>query len=422
MDYSIIDEAKGPVIKVIGMGGCGGNAVNHMVTRGVPNVEFIAANTDLQDLDRSLAGVKLQIGEALTRGQGAGADPTVGIKAAQESHDAIAQAIDGAEMLFIAAGMGGGTGTGSASVVAQIAKSAEILTIAVVTSPFEVEGSKCMREAQHGIDQLRELANSTIVVSNEKMFELLDGDMEMEDAYAVANEVLYGAVMGITDIINSRGTNNVDFADVKTVMKMPGMATIGTAVASGEDRAVKAAQKALNSPLVEGVQLDGAKGALVNITASRVSMNEFKAVMSLIKAFTDEDATIIYGKVIDPSMGEDFRVTIVATGLELPAGSRKEKAPPVQLVETKPNILRPVPTVNRSISPSFTAENPAMPEAIARTGTYDPQALMRATAAVMATQTSAAVPASMVASVVRNPRAVSPVDYDVPAFLRKQAD
>src|SRR3954468_9003222 len=331
--FEIIDEAPedGAVIKVIGVGGCGGNAVEHMIVRGLSGVEFICANTDAQALRRSTSPTQLQLGSHLTRGLGAGAKPEIGRDAAMEDRDRIGEMIDGADMLFITAGMGGGTGTGAAPVIADIAKSMGILTVAVVTRPFTFEGKR-QRVAQSGIEELTKKVDSLIIIPNNKLMEVLGEDVSLLDAYAAANDVLHSAVSGIAEVINNAGLVNVDFADVRTVMGEVGMAMMGSAMAGGADRARIAAQQAVKSPLLEDVNLLGARGVLVNITASAgLKMREYHEVMNTIKDFTAEDAMVIVGTVIDDTMEDRLGVTMVATGLGGAAAAKR--APNIQLVD-----------------------------------------------------------------------------------------
>ncbi|MSQ05104.1 MAG: cell division protein FtsZ [Nitrosomonadaceae bacterium] len=312
-----IMEAKNQeaVIKVIGVGGCGGNAVDHMIQNGVQGVEFICINTDAQALQRNKANNLLQLGSVTTKGLGAGANPEIGREAALEDREHIAELIKGSDMLFITAGMGGGTGTGAAPVVAEIAKEMGILTVAVVTRPFSFEGKR-LKVAQTGMEALSQYVDSLIVIPNDKLMAVLGDDITMLDAFKAANNVLYGAVAGIAEVINCPGLVNVDFADVKTVMSEMGMAMMGSASAAGIDRARLAAEQAVASPLLEDVNLSGARGVLVNITASSgMKMREVNEVMNTIKDFTAEDATVIIGTVIDENMQNDLRVTVVATGL-----------------------------------------------------------------------------------------------------------
>ncbi len=328
------ENSQEAVIKVVGVGGCGGNAVDHMIKRGVSGVEFISANTDAQALKRSQAKHIVQLGATLTKGLGAGANPEVGRAAAMEDRDRLRESLEGADMLFITAGMGGGTGTGAAPIVAEIAKELGILTVAVVTKPFVFEGKR-MKVATQGIEALAEHVDSLIIVPNEKLIEVLGDDVGYDEAYEAANDVLHGAVAGIAEIINVPGGVNVDFADVKTVMSEHGVAMMGSAEASGIDRARAAAEQAVASPLLEGVDLSGARGVLVNITASRsLKLKEVHEVMNTIRGFAADDATVIFGTVIDDSMSENLRVTIVATGLGNGIVNRKDQRP-LQVVSTR---------------------------------------------------------------------------------------
>ena len=331
--FEIIDSTpQEAVIKVIGVGGCGGNAVEHMIRKGVQGVEFVVANTDAQALKQSGARTQLQLGANLTRGLGAGARPDVGRDAAIEDQDRIAGIIEGADMLFITAGMGGGTGTGAAPVVAEIAKRLGILTVAVVTRPFAFEGRR-QKVAQTGIEELQKQVDSLIIIPNDKLIEVLGGKITRLEAYAAANDVLHNAVSGIAEIITNTGDVNVDFADVRTVMSEVGMAMMGSAMASGENRAQVAAEQAVRSPLLEDVNLAGARGILVNITStSSFTMDEYYGVMNTIKCFTAEDATVIIGNVVDEAMGDMLRVTMVATGLGA-ARLKKDAKPEMRVVE-----------------------------------------------------------------------------------------
>jgi len=333
--FEIIEEApeEGAIIKVIGVGGCGGNAVEHMITRGLSGVDFMCANTDAQALKRSTARTQLQLGSTLTRGLGAGARPEIGRDAAMEDRERIASMIEGADMLFITAGMGGGTGTGAAPVIADIAKSLGILTVAVVTRPFKFEGKR-QRVAAAGIEELTKKVDSLIVIPNDKLMEVLGEDVSMLDAFAAANDVLHGAVSGIAEVINNPGLVNVDFADVRTVMSEVGMAMMGSAVEDGATRARDAAQAAVRSPLLEEVNLAGARGVLVNITASAsLKMKEYHEVMNTIKEFTAEDAMVIVGTVLDEGMEDRLRVTMIATGLG-GAVVATRRPPKLEMIET----------------------------------------------------------------------------------------
>ena len=303
------------IIKVMGVGGCGGNAVDYMIEKNVMGVEFICANTDLQSLRKSQANTIVQIGEILTQGLGAGARPDKGKQAALDDKDKIIEALEGADMLFIAAGMGGGTGTGATPVIAQIAKELGILTVAVVTKPFNFEGRR-VQVANDGIDELVSHVDSLITIPNEKLMGVLGPDVTFVDAFGAANDVLYSAVLGIVEIINNPGLINVDFADVKTVMSEMGMAMIGSGMAEGSDRATIATKQVVACPLLEDVNLNNAKGMLVNISASsEFKMKEYHEVMNIIKQYAAENAHVIVGNVIDDAMGNHIRVTMVATGL-----------------------------------------------------------------------------------------------------------
>ncbi len=310
------------VIKVIGVGGGGGNAIRHMLGANIQGVEFIRANTDRQALEDNLPGVVLQLGVNITKGLGAGANPEVGRQSALEDRDRIREVLAGADLVFVTAGMGGGTGTGGAPVVAEIAKELGALTIAVVTKPFPFEGKKRMDYAEQGIQQLREKVDSLITIPNQKLLSVLGKGVTLLDAFSAANNVLLDAVQGISELITRPGLINVDFADVRTVMSEMGSAMMGTGVATGENRARLAAEAAIASPLLDDVSLSGARGVLVNITAGQdLSIAEFEEVGDAIKSFTSEDATVIVGTVIDPAMSGELRVTLVATGLGRPEGS-----------------------------------------------------------------------------------------------------
>ncbi len=317
-------QLQDAVIKVIGVGGCGGNAVDHMIEKGVQGVEFIVINTDAQALNRNKARTQLQIGATITKGLGAGAIPDVGRAAAEEDRERIADLIRGANMVFITAGMGGGTGTGAAPVVAQIAKEMDVLTVAVVTKPFIHEGKR-MRLAQVGIEALSKSVDSLIIVPNEKLMTVLGEDTSLLDAFSASNSVLQGAVAGIAEVINVPGLMNVDFADVRTLMSENGMAMMGSATASGSDRAKVAAERAMSSPLLEDVNLAGARGVLINISSSnKLTLREFREITNSVQ-FATEEATVIVGSVFDESMGDELRVTIVATGLNSPLDRKQAK-------------------------------------------------------------------------------------------------
>ena len=320
--------SQSAVIKVIGVGGGGGNAVHHMINSEVDGVEFICANTDAQALNNLKTKTILQLGSNITKGLGAGANPEIGRQAAIEDRDEIADVLSGADMVFITAGMGGGTGTGATPIVAEVAKEMGILTVAVVTRPFPFEGKKRSSIAEKGIAELSEYVDSLITIPNEKLLDVLGKEASLLEAFKAANNVLLGAVKGIADLIMHPGTINVDFADVRTVMSEMGMAMMGTGFASGEDRAREASQSAIRSPLLEDVNLEGARGILVNIAAGEnLSLGEFAEVGDTIEEFASDDATVVVGTVIDPNLDEEMRVTVVATGL----GSHHER--PTKVVD-----------------------------------------------------------------------------------------
>ena len=315
--FELMDAySQSAVIKVLGVGGGGGNAVAHMVAAGIEGVEFLCINTDAQALKHSKMKTALQIGANMTKGLGAGADPEVGRQAAMEDRDRIIEMIEGCDMLFITAGMGGGTGTGAAPVVAQVAKELGILTVAVVTKPFEMEGGKRLLVAEHGMAELGKYVDSLITIPNQKLLTVLGPQITLLDAFKSANQVLQGAVQGIAELITRPGLINVDFADVRTVMSETGMAMMGSGTASGEGRAREAAEAAVSSPLLEDINLSGANGVLVNVTAGMdLSIGEFQEVGNIVKQYASEDATVVVGTVIDPDLSNQIRVTVVATGL-----------------------------------------------------------------------------------------------------------
>ena len=319
--FELMDAySQSAVIKVLGVGGGGGNAVAHMVTSGIDGVDFMCINTDAQALKHSKVKTALQIGANMTKGLGAGADPEVGRQAAMEDRDRIVELVEGCDMLFITAGMGGGTGTGAAPVVAQIAKELGILTVAVVTRPFEMEGGKRSLVADHGIGELGKYCDSLITIPNQKLLTVLGPTTTLLDAFKAANQVLQGAVQGIAELITRPGLINVDFADVRTVMAETGMAMMGSGSASGEHRARMAAEAAVSSPLLEDINLAGAHGILVNVSAGMdLSIGEFQEVGQIVKQFASDDATVVVGTVIDPELTDQIRVTVVATGLGRPA-------------------------------------------------------------------------------------------------------
>ncbi|NQZ52913.1 MAG: cell division protein FtsZ [Piscirickettsiaceae bacterium] len=357
MTFELIDTyTQNAVIKVIGVGGGGGNALEHMVVNNIEGVDFICANTDAQALRKSSATTQLQLGTDITKGLGAGANPDIGRQAALEDRERIIEVISGADMIFIAAGMGGGTGTGAAPVVAQVAKEMGILTVAVVTKPFPFEGSKRLKIAEAGLKELSQHVDSLITIPNEKLIAVLGKEMSLLNAFKAANDVLLGAVQGIAELITREGMINVDFADVRTVMSEMGMAMMGTGKATGENRGIEAAKHAISSPLLEDVDLSGARGVLVNITAGLdMTIQEFEDVGNTIKEFASEDATVVVGTVIDPEMTDELRVTVVATGL---GGSKTAKVdlprevdlPQIEIVRRSTEVNYDEPTVIRNKS------------------------------------------------------------------------
>ena len=355
-------------IKVIGVGGGGGNAVAHMVRAGIEGVDFICANTDAQAVKNAQVRTGIQIGCNITKGLGAGANPDVGRQAAMEDRDRIQEVIQGADMLFITAGLGGGTGTGAAPVIAQLAKELGILTVAVVTRPFDMEGKKRMLMAEHGIAELGKYVDSLITIPNEKLLTLLGETTTLLDAFKAANEVLQGAVQGIAELITRPGLINVDFADVRTVMGEMGMAMMGSGVATGEDRAQSAAEAAISSPLLEDINLAGAKGILINVTAGMdLGIGEFKEVGDTVKHFASDDATVVVGTVIDPEMSQELRVTVVATGLG--QGAVAEQAETMQVV--RPAAPAPDPDFRDLEKPAIARRNPAEIEPVAAEESFE---------------------------------------------------
>ncbi len=394
--FELVDQTpQSAVIKVIGVGGGGGNAVNHMVANIIEGVEFICANTDAQALRDVTARTVLQLGTNVTKGLGAGTNPEVGRKAAEEDRERIAEVLQGTDMLFITTGMGGGTGTGAAPIIAQVAKEMGILTVAVVTRPFPFEGRRRSQIADEGIRELGEYVDSLITIPNEKLLTILGKDASLLSAFAKADDVLAGAVRGISDIIKRPGMINVDFADVKTVMSEMGMAMMGTGCASGPNRAREATEEAIRNPLLEDVNLHGARGILVNITAGPdLSLGEYAEVGSIIEEFASDEAMVKVGTVIDPDMRDELHVTVVATGLD----ARIEK--PVKVIDNTSRVS------SASVAPTVTQLSD---DGEVNYGQYDlPPAQRRAS--------GGAAPAS-------KPSNHEEIDYlDIPAFLRRQAD
>ena len=397
--FELIDNVpSNAVIKVIGIGGGGGNAVKHMIENLVDGVDFICANTDAQALSDIESRTVLQLGGDITKGLGAGANPEIGRAAAMEDRDRIAESLRGADMVFITAGMGGGTGTGGAPVVAEVARELGILTVAVVTRPFPFEGKKRLSIAHEGVRELQQHVDSLITIPNEKLLEVLGKNTSLLDAFKEANDVLLGAVQGIADLIIRPGMINVDFADVRTVMSEMGMAMMGTGNSKGENRAREAAERAINSPLLDDIDLQGARGILVNITAGLdLSLGEFSEVGDTIEEFASEEATVVVGTVIDPEMTDELKVTVVATGL----GSEAARAP-LQVVDTP---TRTQPAESEAEADENVAQTPDYKE-------YDLPPTRRQRGRAAGGNQAAAVAAE----------AGGEEYFDIPAFLRRQAD
>ncbi|CBJ82589.1 cell division protein FtsZ [Xenorhabdus bovienii] len=386
--FEPLELTNDAVIKVIGVGGGGGNAVEHMVRERIEGVDFFAINTDAQALRKTAVGQTIQIGNGITKGLGAGANPEVGRTAAEEDREALRTALEGADMVFIAAGMGGGTGTGAAPVVAEIAKELGILTVAVVTKPFNFEGKKRMAFAEQGITELSKHVDSLITIPNDKLLKVLGRGISLLDAFGAANDVLKGAVQGIAELITRPGLMNVDFADVRTVMSEMGYAMMGSGISQGEDRAEEAAEMAISSPLLEDIDLSGARGVLVNITAGfDLRLDEFETVGNTIRAFASDNATVVIGTSLDPDMNDELRVTVVATGIGM------DKRPEITLVTN--NKVSQSNTLDRRY-PQMSGGIPSLSEE---------------------KKTAAKVVNDQNAQTSKEP------DYlDIPAFLRKQAD
>jgi cell division protein FtsZ len=389
MMFEMLDTVnKGTVIKVVGVGGAGGNAVSHMIRSGVQGVDFICCNTDAQALAATNAPVQIRLGRT---GLGAGAKPDQGRACAELAREEIRAALNGANMVFITAGMGGGTGTGAGPVVAEVAKELGILTVGVVTKPFTFEGNKRLKMSEDGINELSKHVHSLIVVLNENLYDLMDEDATQADCFKAADDVLHNACAGIAEIINVEGNVNVDFEDVKTIMGEQGQAMMGTAVASGPDRAKVAAEQAVACPLLEGVDLNGARGVLVNITASSsLKMKETRAIMDHIRSFASDDATVIFGTAYDDAMGDNLRVTVVATGLGR-AQSRPQLVPELAQVELQRTGTDNMPVANGN-APDY-----GVPSVIRN-------------------------PRSNASQQVRALETAGMEHYDIPAFLRRQAD
>ncbi|NGZ25378.1 MAG: cell division protein FtsZ [Magnetococcales bacterium] len=404
------DHAK---IKVIGVGGGGSNAVNNMIETGLGGVDFIVANTDAQALARNRAPVKIQIGESVTRGLGAGAKPDVGRKSAEESQDRIREALHGADMVFITAGMGGGTGTGAAPTIARIAREMGVLAVAVVTKPFQFEGKRRMQYAEEGLADLRKNVDTVITIPNQKLLDVVGKNTSLLDAFRKADEVLYQAVRGITDLITIPGLINVDFADVRTVMDEMGMAMMGAAEATGDNRALEAATKAISSPLLDDISIHGAKGVLINITGGYdISLQEVDEAATVVRDMAHEDAIIVFGAVVDENMRDTVRVTVVATGIGMAEAVRFPTANAGIIQPKRPGIIHPA----------------AAAAAPARNAAAAPAATPRAGKAAVAQKEAEAEK-----NEVRSRRRMADLgvfsadtsneeNFDVPTFLRRQAD
>jgi len=373
-------------IKVIGVGGGGGNAVNMMISYNLGGVEFIAANTDSQAMVSSRAQIKVQLGAEVTKGLGAGSDPEVGKKAAIESQDRLREVLDGADMVFVTAGLGGGTGTGGAPIVAEIAKDLGALTVAVVTKPFQFEGKKRWRQAEEGLAELKKVVDTLIVIPNQRLLSISGRNMSLPDAFKEADDILYNGVKGISDLVMVPGLINLDFADVKNIMSEMGLALMGTGVASGDNRAVEAAQKAISSPLLEDNSIQGARGVLLNITGGpEMTLFEVNEASSLVQAEAHEDANIIFGTVVDESMGDEIRITVIATGFD-----------PKDRGYERHSELSSVPNVGRR------RENLAKPTFIRNRG-----------------EKTGEKPVVIRMGMINED---DTLDFETPAFLRKQAD
>jgi cell division protein FtsZ len=438
------ESCTGARIKVVGVGGGGSNAVNRMVQAGFDGVEFVVANTDRQALRTNAATVKLQIGSKLTKGLGAGADPNVGRQAALEDTEKIIQALDGADMIFVTTGLGGGTGTGAAPVIASLASELGALTVAVVTKPFKFEGKKRQIQAERGLEALRDCVDTIITIPNERLLTIIDRTTSMTDAFATADDVLRQAIQGISDLILVPGLINLDFADVKTIMSGMGLAMMGTGVAEGADRAMEAARRAISSPLLEGASVNGARGVIINVTGGPdLSLVEVSEASSIVQEAADEDANIIFGAVIDPALKGKVKITVIATGFSLPASAR----PAAPAAATTPVDMTPYADYARLRSDTVPVPAPAsmslsmsMPPArmtIARRSLLDLPMAANGGASPSPSSSSSASPVGSTATAdPRDPdaiRATAETDaaaidpdfdlsstFDVPAFLRRQ--
>lgn len=408
-------QQRGPRIKVIGVGGGGGNAVNNMIQHGIAGVEFIVANTDCQALDMSLADVKLQLGQGCTKGLGAGAKPEVGANAAKESIDRIEELLLGADMVFIAAGMGGGTGTGAAPIIADVAQRLGALTVGVVTKPFLFEGNRRRKSADEGAEALKRSVDTLIVVPNNRLLQLADAGTSMLDAFKMADQVLLNAVKGISDIITQQGIVNVDFADAISVMSDQGMALMGIGSGKGENRAIQAAEKAISSPLLEDISVDGAMGILVNVTGGKsLTLHEVNDAIELITKAAHEDANIIFGYVVDEKMEDEVTITVIATGFE----NSKRQAAKITDIPNIPQLQLPVAPVaapSMDIPTYIRNMAPLVPEPVAATPVSYPHPTFTPKIPVLA-------PVEEDASITLHGSRPKEDEYDIPAFLRRNVE
>lgn len=408
----MMEMSDDAVIKVVGVGGGGGNAVEHMVRESIEGVEFISVNTDAQALRKTSVGNVIQIGGDITKGLGAGANPQVGRDAALEDRDRIKDSLTGADMVFIAAGMGGGTGTGAAPVIAEVAKELGILTVAVVTKPFSFEGKKRLAFAEQGIDELSKHVDSLITIPNEKLLKVLGRGVTLLEAFASANDVLKNAVQGIAELITRPGMINVDFADVRTVMSEMGHAMMGSGIAKGEDRAEEAAEMAISSPLLEDIDLAGARGVLVNITAGLdMRLDEFETVGNTVKAFASDNATVVIGTSLDPDMTDEIRVTVVATGIG------NEKKPDITLVAGGKAKVAPTPQAQPQQQAAATQAEEKPTQTL-----QNNQVQEKPQVTPQPTNTVSSSPASSSQSSAAPKQEKESGYLDIPAFLRRQAD
>ncbi|MBH1988713.1 MAG: cell division protein FtsZ [Myxococcaceae bacterium] len=431
-------QQKGPRIKVVGVGGGGGNAVNNMIQHGIAGVEFIVANTDCQAINMSMADVKLQLGQSCTKGLGAGAKPEVGANAARESIDRIEELLQGADMVFIAAGMGGGTGTGAAPIIADVAQRLGALTVGVVTKPFLFEGNRRKKSAESGVEALKQSVDTLIVVPNNRLLQLADSSTSMLDAFKMADQVLLNAVKGISDIITQQGIVNVDFADAISVMSDQGMALMGIGTGKGENRAIEAAQKAISSPLLEDISVDGAMGILVNVTGGKsLTLHEVNDAIELITKAAHEDANIIFGYVVDESLEDDVTITVIATGFETakrqaaklghtftavpPAAVPVYRASPAHVPAALSSYAVPAASIPTPIpmAPPLPAPTPSQPVG-AQTMSYPPPALAPLLRHEVKVPVLAPMEEDASLTVHESPMQKTKEDeYDIPAFLRR---